>query len=326
MSDSTFLLMHPDPFPLFYAYTSLSSLFSKHLISSHRFYLTRKTHTQRSNHRPEPSLRARDSRSRESLEKRKFLQLYMRSNIKQGGDSCTQEKATDMYDVAAIKFRVVNVVTDFDVYRYGGGEALGRDASKEDQKLFGECVLHKFHANGTLSYYKARLFANGSSQQLGVDFDETFSPVVKPGIIRTIHSLAIIASLHNEFDMSDIGMLNYFLGIYIDRTSTAKRQHAISRFSVEAEYSGVANVVVESAWLRNLLRELHSPLSTATLIEIDIYFVRDMITAGHVRVLHVPSRYQYAYIFTNGLPLALFEVFRSSLSVRPPVARTARAY
>nr|GEV26728.1 retrovirus-related Pol polyprotein from transposon TNT 1-94 [Tanacetum cinerariifolium] len=49
----------------------------------------------------------------------------MRSKIKQGGDSCTQEKATDMYDVAAIKFCVVNVVTDFDVYRYGGGEALG---------------------------------------------------------------------------------------------------------------------------------------------------------------------------------------------------------
>nr|GEY22577.1 ribonuclease H-like domain-containing protein [Tanacetum cinerariifolium] len=48
---------------------------------------------------------------------------------------------------------------------------------------------HKFHANGTLSRYKARLFANGSSQQLGVDFDETFSPVVKPATIRTVLSL-----------------------------------------------------------------------------------------------------------------------------------------
>nr|GFA30630.1 hypothetical protein [Tanacetum cinerariifolium] len=35
-----------------------------------------------------------------------------------------QEKATDMYDVAAIKFCVVNVVTDFDVYWYGGAETL----------------------------------------------------------------------------------------------------------------------------------------------------------------------------------------------------------
>ncbi|GJY81422.1 ribonuclease H-like domain-containing protein [Tanacetum coccineum] len=130
---------------------------------------------------------------------------------------------------------------------------------------------------------------------------------------------------------------------------SAKRQHTLSRSSAEAEYRGVANVVAETAWLRNLLRELHSPLSTATLvycdnvsvvymsanpvqhqrtkhIEIDIHFVRDMVTAGQVRVLHVPSRYQYADIFTKGLPSALFEEFRSSLSVHPPPAPTAGAY
>ncbi|GKA89345.1 ribonuclease H-like domain-containing protein [Tanacetum coccineum] len=130
---------------------------------------------------------------------------------------------------------------------------------------------------------------------------------------------------------------------------SAKRQHTISRSSAEAEYRGVANVVAETAWIRNLLRELHSPLLTATLvycdnvsavymsanpvqhqrtkhIEIDIHFVRDMVKAGHVRILHVPSRFQYADIFTKGLPSALFEDFRSSLSVRPPPAQTAGAY
>nr|GEY77437.1 ribonuclease H-like domain-containing protein [Tanacetum cinerariifolium] len=61
-------------------------------------------------------------------------------------------------------------------------------------------------------------------------------------------------------------------------------------------------------------------------IEIDIHFVRDLVTAGQVRVLHVPYRYQYADIFTKGLPSALFEDFRSSLSVRLPPARTAGAY
>ncbi|GKC14702.1 ribonuclease H-like domain-containing protein [Tanacetum coccineum] len=371
---------------------------------------------------------------------------------------------------------------------------------------------HKFHADGTLSRYKAQLVANGSSQQLGVDFDETFSPVVKPATIRTVLSLAvsrqwpihqldvknaflngdlsetmymhqpcsfvdsrypnhgsqvaylliyvddiiltasspvllqqIADSLHKEFDMTDLGTLNYFLGIsairhptglflsqkkyalqlferahmvncnpsrtpvdtdsklgpngvpiqdptlyhslarglhyltftrpdlsyavqqvcpymhdprephlaalkrilryvqgtlelglhlyasattslvgYTDadwagcpstRRSTfgycvflgdnlllwsAKRQHTISRSSAEGENRGVANVVAETAWIRNLLRELHSPLLTATLvycdnvsavymsanpvqhqltkhIEIDIHFVRDMV-------------------------------------------------
>ncbi|GJX97411.1 ribonuclease H-like domain-containing protein [Tanacetum coccineum] len=61
-------------------------------------------------------------------------------------------------------------------------------------------------------------------------------------------------------------------------------------------------------------------------IEIDIHFVRDMVKAGHVRVFHVPSRFQYTDIFTKGLPSALFEDFRSSLSVRPPPAPTAGAY
>ncbi|GJY51020.1 putative ribonuclease H-like domain-containing protein [Tanacetum coccineum] len=102
----------------------------------------------------------------------------------------------------------------------------------------------------------------------------------------------------------------------------AKRQHTLSRSSAEAEYRGVADVVAETAWLRNLLRELHTLLLSATLlycdnvsviymtvnhvqhqqtkhIEIDIHFVRDMVARGQVRVLQVPSRYQYADIFTK---------------------------
>ncbi|GKF34742.1 ribonuclease H-like domain-containing protein [Tanacetum coccineum] len=119
------------------------------------------------------------------------------------------------------------------------------------------------------------------------------------------------------------------------------------RSTSEVEYRGVSNVVAETCWLRNLLRELHTPLSFATLvyydnvsavylscnpgqhqrmkhIEIDIHFVRDLVVVGQVRVLHVPSRYQFADIFTKGLPSALFEEFRSSLSVRCPPALTAR--
>ncbi|GJR32159.1 ribonuclease H-like domain-containing protein [Tanacetum coccineum] len=57
-------------------------------------------------------------------------------------------------------------------------------------------------------------------------------------------------------------------------------------------------------------------------IEIDIHFVRDLVTAGQIRVLHVPSRYQFADIFTKGLPSVLFEEFHSSLSVKSPPALT----
>ncbi|GKC88194.1 ribonuclease H-like domain-containing protein [Tanacetum coccineum] len=105
---------------------------------------------------------------------------------------------------------------------------------------------------------------------------------------------------------------------------------------VEAEYHGVTNYVAETCWLRNLLHELHTSLFSTTLvycvsvvylcsnpvqhqctkhIEIDTYFVRDLVAVVLVRVLHVPSRYQYADIFTIGLPSALFEEFHTSLSV-----------
>nr|GFC64482.1 ribonuclease H-like domain-containing protein [Tanacetum cinerariifolium] len=47
-------------------------------------------------------------------------------------------------------------------------------------------------------------------------------------------------------------------------------------------------------------------------------------TDGQVRVLHVPSRYQFADFFTKCLPSALFEKFWSSLSIRCPSAPTAR--
>nr|GEY16015.1 ribonuclease H-like domain-containing protein [Tanacetum cinerariifolium] len=159
----------------------------------------------------------------------------------------------------------------------------------------------------------------------------------------------IISSLKKEFDM---GALNIFLGIFIDRTPTVQQiclymhdprepHFAVlkrilryvrgtvdfglhlyasattlvrytdadwagypSTHSAEAEYRGIANVVVETAWVCYLLRELHSPLMTATLVYCD----------------------NFADIFTKGVPSALFEDFRFSLSVCPPPALTARAY
>nr|GEZ11945.1 ribonuclease H-like domain-containing protein [Tanacetum cinerariifolium] len=290
---------------------------------------------------------------------------------------------------------------------------------------------YKFNADGTLSRYKARLVANGSRQQLGVDFDETFSSIVKPATIHTVLSLVVSRQwpihqldVKNAFlngDLSETvymhqpsgfvdnrglqyltftrpdlsyavqqiclymhylrepylatlkrilryvqGTLDLSIHLYASSTTSlvgytdadwagclstrrstsgycvflgdnllswsAKRQHTLSRFSDKAEYRGVANIVAETAWLCNLLRELHSPLLTVTLvyrdnisvvyisanhvqhqqtkhIEIDIHFVRDMVTTRQVNVLHVPSRFQYADIFTKRLPSALFKIF-----------------
>ncbi|GKC06769.1 ribonuclease H-like domain-containing protein, partial [Tanacetum coccineum] len=89
-------------------------------------------------------------------------------------------------------------------------------------------------------------------------------------------------------------------------------------------YVTLSRSSAETAWLRNLLLELHAPLSTATLvycdnvtvvylstnlvqhqrtkhIEIDIHFVREYVASSQVRVLHVPFRFQFDAILKGVL-------------------------
>ena len=61
-------------------------------------------------------------------------------------------------------------------------------------------------------------------------------------------------------------------------------------------------------------------------IEMYIHFVGKKVAGGQVRVLHVPSHYQIADIFTKGLPLQLFHDFRDSLNIHQPPISTTGVY
>ncbi|GKF66291.1 ribonuclease H-like domain-containing protein [Tanacetum coccineum] len=73
---------------------------------------------------------------------------------------------------------------------------------------------HKFNADASLSRYKARLVANGRSQQQGIDCDDTFSPVVKPATIRTVLSLVV----SHQWPIHQLDVKNAFLYGHLSET------------------------------------------------------------------------------------------------------------
>ncbi|GJT16105.1 ribonuclease H-like domain-containing protein [Tanacetum coccineum] len=76
----------------------------------------------------------------------------------------------------------------------------------------GHSIIPSLHR--LLHLHNAHLVANGSSQQLGVDFDETFSPVFKPASIRMVLSLVV----SRKWPIHQLDVKNAFLNDDLSKT------------------------------------------------------------------------------------------------------------
>ena len=65
----------------------------------------------------------------------------------------------------------------------------------------------KRNLDGSVARYKAQLVAKGNHQMLGIDFDETFSPVVKLATVRLMLSIAV----QQQWSLRQLDVSNAFL-------------------------------------------------------------------------------------------------------------------
>ncbi|GKB88015.1 reverse transcriptase, RNA-dependent DNA polymerase, LTR copia-type gag-polypeptide [Tanacetum coccineum] len=69
----------------------------------------------------------------------------------------------------------------------------------------------KFHSDGTVERYKARLVAQGFTEQEGIDYTETFALVTKMVSVRTL----LVIDVHHNWQIAQLDINNAFLHGYL---------------------------------------------------------------------------------------------------------------
>ncbi|KAL8098000.1 hypothetical protein AgCh_030941 [Apium graveolens] len=159
-----------------------------------------------------------------------------------------------------------------------------------------------------------------------------------------------------EFEMTDLGLLKYFLGLEIKHTASgifmsqerpdlafsvgmSKKQPIVTLSTCEAEYVAASWCVCHAIWLNNLLKEIDLPQDEAFEIKMDskstielaknpvhherskhidvrFHFIREKVAENKVTLTHVKSRDQIADMFTKPLSKLLLYKFMEKIGMK----------
>lgn len=89
----------------------------------------------------------------------------------------------------------------------------------------------KRHADGSVVRYKGRLVVKGYLQEAGVDFQETFNPVVKPTTIRVVLALAV----SHQWSLRQVDINNAFLNEDLSEEIYMSQQPGFEQYSLHGE-------------------------------------------------------------------------------------------
>ncbi|GJR57865.1 ribonuclease H-like domain-containing protein [Tanacetum coccineum] len=174
----------------------------------------------------------------------------------------------------------------------------------------------KYKSSGEIYRYKARLMAKGYSQREGIDYEETFSHVVKMVTVRCLIALHV----QNNWPLYQLDVNNAFL--YGDLNEEVYMELPPRYY--DKNETKVCKLIKSLYGLKQAPRQWNKKLTTALVdndlckakmtilffhektkhFEIDLHLVREKVSSSVVKVMKVGSAYNVADIFTKGLSIA----------------------